>query len=136
MDLINLFERGGVAMYPILLCSVIALTVFCERLWSLRRGRLIPDGFVRAFRDNIAERNLTQAAELCDAHASSPLARIARAGLGHHGLGSDMIRFMVTEVVAQESVELERFQSVPGDGGVYFAFTGPVWNRLGYDQSV
>ncbi len=127
MDLMNLFQRGGIAMYPILLCSVVALAVFCERLWSLRRGRLIPDGFVRAFRDNIAEGNLSQAAELCEAHAASPLARIARAGLGHHGQGSDMIRFMVTEVVAQESVELERFQSVLGT----VAYISPLLGLFG-----
>ncbi|WP_052316116.1 hypothetical protein [Desulfomonile tiedjei] len=54
MDFIDLFQRGGIAMYPILLCSVAAVTVFCKRLWCLRLGRLIPEGFVRTFRDYLA----------------------------------------------------------------------------------
>lgn len=114
MDLIDLFQRGGIAMYPILLCSVAAVTVFFERLWSLRSRRLIPKGFVRSFRQCVTQGRLTEAAELCDAHASLPLAKVARAGLTHHGMGPEMIRFMVTEVGAQQSAELERYQSILG----------------------
>jgi biopolymer transport protein ExbB len=127
MDLIDLFQRGGMAMYPILLCSIAAVAVFFERLWTLRRRRLIPDGFVRAFRDHIAQGDLVAAGKLCEAHASSPLARVARAGLAHHGQGADMIRFMVTEVGGQEAVELERFQSILGT----VAYISPLLGLFG-----
>lgn len=127
MDLVDLFQRGGMAMYPILFCSIAAVTVFFERLWALRRRRLIPDGFVRKFRDNIAQGDLAEAGKLCDTYASSPLARVARAGLAHHGQGADMIRFMVTEVGGQEAVELERFQSVLGT----VAYISPLLGLFG-----
>jgi biopolymer transport protein ExbB len=127
MDLIDLFQRGGVAMYPILLCSIAAVTVFFERLWTLQRTRLIPKGFVQRFREFIAQGDLIGAGKWCETYGSSPLARVARAGLAHHGQGADMIRFMVTEVGGQEAVELERFQSVLGT----VAYISPLLGLFG-----
>jgi biopolymer transport protein ExbB len=127
MDLVELFNRGGIAMYPILLCSIAAVSVFFERLWSLRRSKWIPEGFVQAFRELIARDRLAEAAELCDTHASSPLARIARAGLTHHAQGADMIRFMVSETGGQEAVALERYQSILGT----VAYLSPLLGLFG-----
>ncbi|AFM23449.1 MotA/TolQ/ExbB proton channel family protein [Desulfomonile tiedjei] len=127
MDLVGLFHRGGIAMYPILLCSVAAVTVFLERLWSLRHNKLIPNGFVRNFREHIKQGRPEDAAALCDAHPNSPLSRIARAGLSHHDQGGDMIRFMVSEIGEQEAVELERYQSILGT----VAYISPLLGLFG-----
>jgi biopolymer transport protein ExbB len=127
MDLIDLFQRGGIAMYPILLCSIAAVSVFFERLWTLRRSRLIPEGFVRKFREHIVAGQTAEAAKLCDAHATSPLARIARAGLTHHAQGADMIRFMISEIGGQEAVGLERYQSILGT----VAYISPLLGLFG-----
>jgi biopolymer transport protein ExbB len=127
MDLVDLFHRGGMAMYPILLCSIAALTVFFERLWNLRRSKWIPEGFVQAFREHIFRGQLAEAAKLCNAHSSSPLARIARAGLTHHAQGADMIRFMVSETGGQEAVALERYQSILGT----VAYISPLLGLFG-----
>ena len=43
----KMMAQGGVVMVPLLVCSVVALAVFLERVTYLRRGRVIP----RAFRD-------------------------------------------------------------------------------------
>ena len=112
MDPIELFERGGIAMYPILLCSIAAVTVFFERLWSLRRGKLIPEGFIETFREHVTQGGLTGAAKLCDKFPKSPLARIAQAAIACYGQGADMVRYVVSEVTEQESIELERYQSI------------------------
>lgn len=127
MDLVDLFQRGGIAMYPILFGSIVAVTVFFERLWSLRLSKWMPGGFVQAFREHVATGRPAEAAELCDAHASSPLARIARAGLTHHAQGADMIRFMVSETGGQEAVELERYQSILGT----VAYISPLLGLFG-----
>jgi biopolymer transport protein ExbB/TolQ len=37
-ELITLFERGGVLMYPLRLASIVALWIFLERLYHLRRA--------------------------------------------------------------------------------------------------
>ncbi len=35
------FHQGGVAMYPLLLCSVVGFAIIIERTWGLRRSRII-----------------------------------------------------------------------------------------------
>lgn len=127
MDLIGLFHSGGIAMYPILACSIAAVTVFFERLWTLRRSRLIPKGFMQTFREYLAQEKLEDSAELCRKHSSSPLARIAQAALSHRDKGADMIRFMVSEVGGQEAVELERYQSILGT----VAYISPLLGLFG-----
>lgn len=127
MDLVDLFHRGGIAMYPILLCSVAAVTVFFERLWSLSHNKLIPNGFVRTFREHIKQGRPEDAAALCDAYPNSPLSRVARAGLSHIDRGGDMIRFMVSEIGEQEAVELEKYQSILGT----VAYISPLLGLFG-----
>lgn len=114
MDFLDFIQRGGIAMYPIVFCSVLAVGVFFERLWALRGKRLIPEEFVRSLREDLRQGKLTDAAELCDRHASAPIARVARAALAQHGRGADMIRFTVSETGAQEALSLERYQYILG----------------------
>ena len=45
--MIDLIAKGGIFMYPIIFCSVVALAVLLERLWVLRRKQIIPEDFVR-----------------------------------------------------------------------------------------
>jgi biopolymer transport protein ExbB len=35
------FHQGGVAMYPLFLCSVVGVAIILERVWALRRSRII-----------------------------------------------------------------------------------------------
>jgi biopolymer transport protein ExbB len=45
-SVLDFVMKGGVMMIPIGVCSLIALTVFAERLITLRRGRVIPRSFL------------------------------------------------------------------------------------------
>ena len=47
LNLITLMRRGGVVMYPILFCSIIGLSIVLERIWALRRSKVIPERFLR-----------------------------------------------------------------------------------------
>lgn len=38
----DLLSRGGVFMIPIMLFSIVAVTVFLERLWMLRKSKVLP----------------------------------------------------------------------------------------------
>ena len=54
--MVELIVKGGIFMYPIIFCSVIALAVFLERLWILRRKQTIPAEFVSRVEDLLGER--------------------------------------------------------------------------------
>lgn len=99
-------------MYPLAVCSVLAVAVFLERIWSLRKARILPPRLTDDVLSCLNEGRTDRARQLCDGCADSPLARIARAGLLHVGAGPDTIRFIVSEVGGQENADLERFQRV------------------------
>jgi biopolymer transport protein ExbB len=35
------FFRGGIAMWPLLVCSIAGLAIILERVWALQRRRII-----------------------------------------------------------------------------------------------
>ena len=43
-EIFEFLALGGVIMIPIALGSVIALTIFLERIWSLQESRIVPEG--------------------------------------------------------------------------------------------
>lgn len=61
MDLIN---RGGWVMYPIVLCSLTGLGLILERLWALRRARVIPRSFLASINSLLEARQYDQVAFL------------------------------------------------------------------------
>ena len=42
--MLEIITSGGWLIVPIISCSILALTIITERLWALRRGRVVPDG--------------------------------------------------------------------------------------------
>jgi biopolymer transport protein ExbB len=78
--LIDLIERGGWVMYPILLCSLGALTIIMERVWALRRSKVIPKNLVLSVNDLLARRKFNEAAYLCQ-DGLNAAARLIRQGL-------------------------------------------------------
>ena len=42
----ELIKAGGLLMWPIMLCSVIAMAIIGERLWSLRQKKIAPKNLV------------------------------------------------------------------------------------------
>ena len=41
MNIFTIFTKGGVVMYPILLCSIVSVAILFERLFALRKSRII-----------------------------------------------------------------------------------------------
>ncbi|MDL2259898.1 MotA/TolQ/ExbB proton channel family protein [Deltaproteobacteria bacterium OttesenSCG-928-K17] len=63
--LIDLIERGGWVMYPIILCSLAGLGLTLERLWALRRGRIIPRQMLISISNLLDKRRYDEVAFLC-----------------------------------------------------------------------
>jgi biopolymer transport protein ExbB len=76
-SLVKIMQDGGVLMYPILICSIISLVFVFERTISLRRGRIIPDPFVKRFLHQLRDGQLDreQALKLCEEN-KSPVATV------------------------------------------------------------
>ncbi len=121
-----LFVKGGLIMYPIIIGSVLALGVFLERLWSLRRERVIPASFRSRVRALVRAGKLSEAEVLCQENTSS-LAAIIHAALQEAGKPRKEIKEAVTDVGRREVTHLERFVDLLGT----IAAVEPLMGLLG-----
>jgi len=105
---IDFFTKGGIFMYPILLCSITALAIFIERLWTLRRVQVVPLDLANEVEDLIRREKIHEAAMLCQNNRSS-LAQIFLVGIKNFSRRREEIKDHLEEVGRQESASLERF---------------------------
>jgi len=94
-------------MYPILLCSVIALAIFLERLWVLRRSQVLPEAFIRHVEELLRKGKVAEALYLCQGQASS-IARVFLGGLKNAGRGMWLVKEGIEEMGSREAVVLEK----------------------------
>lgn len=106
--MVDFFTKGGIFMYPILLCSITALAIFIERLWNLRWKHVIPLDFIGDVELLIRREKIPDAALLCQQNPSS-MARILLVGIKKFGRKREVIKEYLEEVGRQESASLERF---------------------------
>jgi len=103
----DLIVRGGLFMYPIILCSVVALAVFLERLWVLRQKRILPPEFIRNVEDLIRKQKISDALFLCQGDPSS-IAKVFFAGLKNAGRGMWLVKESIEERGGREASMLEK----------------------------
>ena len=109
----DILLRGGPLVVPIGICSLLALTVFLERLWVLRRTRVIPEAFVNRIHEMINERRVSDALLLCEEN-KNPMANIMEAALRNAEKERSDIKEMVEEVGKHEGAQLEQYIEVIG----------------------
>lgn len=105
--MLELVIKGGPFMYPILLCSVLSLAIFLERLWVLRRKMIIPKDFISQVEELVGRDKVEDAVFLCHG-SSSTIARIFLAGLKNTGRGMWLIKESIEEKGRREGILLER----------------------------
>lgn len=98
-------------MYPIFLCSVIALGFFIERLFKLRRAMVLPLGLMQNVNDLITRRKYSDAIYLCQGHPSA-MARIYHAALKIYGRPRQEIKEVIQEVGRREAADLSKYIQV------------------------
>lgn len=105
------FQAGGPVMYPILVCSIIALAVWLERLWSLRRSRIVPNGFCVELLALLRGRRWDDALVACHKRPAA-IARVVEAAIEARRHGRARISERVEEAGRREAAEMERFVPV------------------------
>jgi biopolymer transport protein ExbB len=85
--LYDLFQKGGLVMWPLLVCSVVAMTVVTERFlfWAAVRRDRSREG-VQAILESVRQGNLQEARRLGQS-IQDPVARVLEAGLQHWSRG-------------------------------------------------
>ena len=104
----ELVKAGGWLMLPIIVCSVVALAIIVERLWSLQMRRVLPKHLVaQVWRwEKVHQLNDEN---LRDLQASSPLGSILAAGILNRYQSRDIMKESIEDTGRHIVHELERY---------------------------
>jgi biopolymer transport protein ExbB len=107
-SVVEFMRKGGFFMYPILLCSIVGLAIFLQKMWILRTKRINPQGFLNNLYKLISVGKIGEATELSVAN-DSPISRIAAAALMNSDKPKEELREEIEEAGRKEAQELERY---------------------------
>ena len=111
--MLELVKSGGWLMAPIILCSIAAMAIIVERLWSLRRERVVPEDLVALAWQWVMAEELT-GERIHALREGSPLGRILAAGLDSRDLDRELMKESIEEVGRHVVHELERYLNALG----------------------
>ncbi len=111
--MLELIKSGGLLIWPILLCSVVSLSIICERFWTLRTEKIIPPKLVPQVW-SMYKKNQLDGSKIRMLQTNSPLGAVLAAGLVNRKYGREMMRVSLEEAGRQVVNELERFLNTLG----------------------
>ncbi len=105
--MIELFQKGGIMMYPLAISSILAMAIVLERLWTVRRKRiLIPE--ILGVLDQIHKDEDFSLLESVCRKFEGPFARIVLACIQNRDLPSEELRTLIEDQGRQEVRSLNR----------------------------
>ncbi|WP_321391186.1 MotA/TolQ/ExbB proton channel family protein [uncultured Desulfuromusa sp.] len=111
--MIDFFTRGGLLIYPIVLCSVLGWAIFMERLFAFIKVRRHLKPLSETVKTYIQEDNLKKAVDLCS-DVKSPLARILLVVLKNSGAKRSYLKSLAEEIGEREAASLQRYLGLLG----------------------
>lgn len=136
----DLAMKGGWVMAPIILLSLIAVYIFFERYFAIKKASQIDTNFMNRIRDYIHEGKVDNALTLCQSY-TNPVSRMIEKGVQRIGRPLSDIVSAIENVGKLEIYQLEKglptLATVAG-GAPMIGFLGTVMGmiRAFYDMSM
>jgi len=108
-----IIQAAGWPIYPLLLASVIALALIIERLITLRRARIVPEGLLQRVLAEFKP-NADNGKFLADLERYAPLGRVLAAGLRNVKDSREVMKESIEEAGRAVAHELERYLTTLG----------------------
>lgn len=93
--------KGGILMAPIILCSVISLTIIFERGWHIYRAKVDTESLFSQVKKYLEEKRLKDALDLCE-RTSGPVARVLVVAIENHKNNSQGREMAISRAGSQE----------------------------------
>jgi biopolymer transport protein ExbB len=106
--MLEIVKAGGWIMVPLVACSVIAVAIVLERLWTLQRRRVLPKELTSQVWQLVTHNELDQRAFL-RIQQSSPLGQVLAAGLAQRHAPRDVLKDAIEDAGRHVVHELERY---------------------------
>ena len=105
--MVEIIERGGIMMYPLMLASVLALAIIIERFFSLRKRKIIIPEIISVVEQFSSFKDMELAKNIC-AKYRGPLSNLIQTGLDNTDLDRAEIKELIEDQGRQEVRHLER----------------------------
>jgi len=129
----ELIKAGGWVMWPLILCSIAALAIIGERLWTLQKKSVIPPELLNQVRQWLEQKEIDES-RLTLLRQSSPLGRILAAGVVNRQHDHDVIKEAIEDAGRHVVPELERYLNTLGTIAAISPFLGLLGTVLGMIQ--
>jgi biopolymer transport protein ExbB len=105
--MLDLVVKGGPVMYPIILCSIVALAIVIERVYHLHRAKIDTRKFMDEIANVLRRNKIMEAIEICD-KTPGPIAHILKAGILKHDRPKHEIKEAIEEAGLYEVPRMEK----------------------------
>jgi biopolymer transport protein ExbB len=129
----ELIKAGGWVMWPLILCSIAALAIIGERLWSLQKKNVIPPELLNQVQQWLDRKEIDES-RLTLLRESSPLGRVLAAGVVNRLHDHAVLKEAIEDAGRHVVPELERYLNALGTIAAISPFLGLLGTVLGMIQ--
>ena len=122
----EIVRAGGPLMWPIILCSIAAVAIILERLWTLQDRRVLPPELTKKVWQ-LVETGQINDKVIVALERNSPLGRVLAAGLANRHRPREIVMERLEDTGRHVVHELERFMNTLGS----IASVSPLLGLLG-----
>jgi biopolymer transport protein ExbB len=109
----EIVQAGGPLMWPIIFCSIVAVAIVLERLWTLQERRVLPRELPQKVWQLIETGQVTDKV-IAALEQHSPLGRLLAVGLANRHRSHEMLMERLEDAGRHVVHELERFLNTLG----------------------
>jgi biopolymer transport protein ExbB len=124
--MLEIVQAGGWLMLPIVACSVVAVAIILERLWTLQETRVLPASVGNQVWEWV-QHDQIDPQQVQQLHDSSPLGQVLAAGLTYRHATRDVLKEVVEDAGRHAVHDLERYLNTLGT----IAAISPLLGLLG-----
>lgn len=124
--MLEIVQAGGWLMLPIIACSVVAVAIVLERLWTLQEKRVLPVNIANQVWEWV-QHNQIEAQQVQQVHDSSAFGQVLAAGLSYRHAPRDVLKEAVEDSGRHAVHGLERYLNTLGT----IAAISPLLGLLG-----
>jgi len=124
--MLEIVQAGGWLMWPIIACSVVAVAIVLERLWTLQEKRVLPVSVANQVME-LMQRDQIDVKQIQEVHQGSPFGQVLAAGLAYRHAARDVLKEVIEDTGRHVVHELERYLSTLGT----IAAISPLLGLLG-----
>lgn len=136
LDLLAIIQQGAITTYPLILLSIISVTVVFERLWSLRNLNSMTLRIADSLQEPLQKGQRDLAVAICKQNSNSPAGRIFLNILSHEKIShADAANSIAAEAMFEETQKLKKNLWILGTVASSAPFIGLLGTVIGIIRS-